>query len=252
MHKSGLTRHIAQLGPTFQAGIDQAQAQARGQRKADVLGEREIRRLKEAVAVALNADRLRKEMTEQLAAQLSVEDEAQVLTWLSTDLGTRITRLEERSGEVDEVMQRQRKLEGPAASPPAARLELLTRLVKAVHSGESSANLIINMTIGIAYGVALVTPPFDTTGIDALKRKVEEQRAQIQAAVEQRSIVESGLVYEALTDAELESYLAFNESPSGRNYNAATLVALDRMLAKVSLDLGIELGKSKSAIQRKS
>jgi hypothetical protein len=240
MHKSGMWKQLAQMEPMVQMGIAQAAEQGRGQPGA--LDTIDLTRLKAAGASAFEANRLRREFEAEMAKELSPADEREVLVWLSTDLGKRFTVLEEESGEMDAVLKREK--EGPAhlASLPAARVDRFKRLAKAVRIGESGAGIMINTTIGIAYGIALATPPQDTSGVDKLRQQMESQRQRMVAAVEASSVEEFAFTYRGMSDADVDRYIAFSETPAGRNYAAASLKALDKILTRASLDLGAQLG----------
>lgn len=46
------------------------------------------------------------------------------------------------------------------------------------------------------------------------------------------------LAYQPLTDAELQDYIDFSETPAGKKVNAAMFAAFDQMFATISQDLG--------------
>ncbi|MCU0827409.1 MAG: DUF2059 domain-containing protein [Tabrizicola sp.] len=51
-----------------------------------------------------------------------------------------------------------------------------------------------------------------------------------------------GLAYQPLTEAELDAYIAFMESPAGQRLNAALFLAYDQVFRQVSQDLGRAAG----------
>lgn len=53
-----------------------------------------------------------------------------------------------------------------------------------------------------------------------------------------------GLAYASLSEAELETYVAFWESPAGKQLNAALFTAFDQMFRPVSSDLGRAAGRA--------
>jgi hypothetical protein len=243
MHKSGMWKQIAQMEPLVQMGIAQAHERERG--KPGGLDDFGLARIKAAAASAFDANRLRREFAAQMASELSLADEREVLAWLSTGLGKRFTALEEESGELDAVMKRDKEGHAYFATLPAARVERFKRLAKAVRIGESGAGIMINTTVGIAYGFALATPPGDTSGAEALKRQLESQRTRMVAAMEASSVEDFAFIYRDVADADLERYIAFTETPAGRNYAAASLRALDKILTRASLEFGAQLGGPK-------
>ena len=51
------------------------------------------------------------------------------------------------------------------------------------------------------------------------------------------------VAYQPLSDAELESYIAFSQTDAGQKINAAIFVAFDAVMIKISSDLGIAAGR---------
>ena len=242
MHKSGLWKQIAQLEPNVQLGIDQAHARDRGKKALDA---KDLARLKAAASRAFAAPRLRVEFEKELAVELSREDEQEVLVWLSSSLGKRLTALEERSDEVDEVVKREKEAPAYFATLPPQRVERFKRLARAIRLGEANAGMIINMSIGLAYGFAIIMPPHDTAGVEAKKRQLEAQRPQMVAAFEESGVTEFAYTYRDISDADVDRYVAFHETRAGRNYSGAVVRAYDKVLTRAALDFGTQLGIAK-------
>ncbi len=242
MHKSGLWKQIAQLEPNVQLGIDQAHARDRGKKALEA---KDLARLKAAASRAFDTRRLRAEFEKELAAELSREDEAEVLVWLSSDLGKRLTALEEKSDEAGEVTRREKEAPVYFATVPPQRVERFKRLAKAIRLGEANAGMIINMSIGLAYGFAIIMPPHDTAGVEATKRQLEAQRPQMIAAFEASGVTEFAYTYRDVSDADVDRYVAFQETRAGRNYSAAVVRAYDKVLTRAALDFGTQLGIAK-------
>jgi hypothetical protein len=99
MLKSGLWMQLAQVEPNMQLGISQAHA------KSGQLAEDDLEHLSKAIAVTYAADSLRAAVRAQLLVTLSSQDAATVLRWLSSDLGKRITALEEAASSPGEVLK---------------------------------------------------------------------------------------------------------------------------------------------------
>lgn len=68
------------------------------------------------------------------------------------------------------------------------------------------------------------------------------QEAQIRNDTESWLHAYLGLAYQPLTEAEMEDYIAFMDSPAGKRLNAALFLAFDRVFRQVSLDLGRAAG----------
>jgi hypothetical protein len=252
MRKSGLWKQVGEMEALMQLGISQGQAEAHAQGSKVEMGEADLARLKAAAAVAYAPERLRKEVASVLAQELTPVDEGKVLEWLSSDLGRRITELEEKDSGAEASVKREQA--GPAllATLPKVRVDKFRRLGQSVRIGEAGAAILINTTLGVMYGIALATPPYETQGLKGLRDRFDAQRPQLAAALEERSIAQFAWVYQPLTDEEVEEYVVFSESPPGRKYNEASIAALDKALAHAAIDLGIEFGAKSGGAARKS
>lgn len=243
MHKSGLWEQIGQMQAQVRAGAEEARAEAKASGRAEDMSDADFSRLASAMNRVYAPDRMRAAVSKELAAALSVADEQEVLVWLSSDLGKRITRIEEEQGEVERYRKTDREAPEFLKTVPRERIAKFTRLADSIHVGESSATMLINLTIATIYGLASSAPGgADESVLRRLRQRFEAQRPQLVAAMTQRSIAGFAYTYRDLKDAEVESYVAFAESPAGRRYHEATTIALDNALMEASLELGRQVG----------
>ena len=77
---------------------------------------------------------------------------------------------------------------------------------------------------------------------DQILSDVWAQEDQIRADTSTWLYSYLGLAYHPLTEAEMESYIAFWESPAGQRLNAALFQAFDTVFREVSLELGKAAG----------
>jgi hypothetical protein len=253
MRKSGLDTQIGQIP----AQLKQGAAESREREKADPaarnrMTDAEYARLTAAMDRSFAAGRLRALVAASLAQSVSADDERAVLGFLSTDLGVRVTKLEEKSGEPREIAAAER--EAPALWEKLApeRARLLRRLADSSDIGEAGAGLMIDMALAIAYGAAMTMPDADERAIEPMRRRFEAQRPLMAAAFRDHVLRNFAYTYRELPDDELARYAAFSESPAGRRFSQATIKALGSAFAQASLDLGRELGKGAAASDRRS
>jgi hypothetical protein len=236
MHKSGLWLQVAQIEPLVQIGVMQELAKT-GEREESDIGP-----LRQAITTAYGAERLRDEVRNQLALSLAQGDVDDVLAWLSSDLGQRLTALEEKSGEVNEYLQRQEDASIFLRSLSSKRIEIIRRFTKAIRAGEASASIVINTTVGMTYGMSVVNSRSNIRGISEIKRKLESQKAQLIRMFERQSISQFAVIYQSVSDRDLNKYISFAKSPAGRRYHAASIQALDIALTRAATEIGRELG----------
>jgi hypothetical protein len=79
---------------------------------------------------------------------------------------------------------------------------------------------------------------------DQLLSDVWGQEEQVRADTSTWLYAYLGLAYSPLTEAELETYVTFWESPAGQQLNAALFGAFDAVFRDVSLELGRAAGRA--------
>src|ERR1043165_4631559 len=89
MRASGLWQQLAEIEPGVQQGITQSDTELRQ------LTDEQLDKLRNAARAAYGAERLRKAMRIELVASLPGAETEQALQFLATDLGKRVTALEE-------------------------------------------------------------------------------------------------------------------------------------------------------------
>lgn len=241
MQLSGLWKQVGELQAQIRAGIEEASREDSG---ANRLQAEELRQLMNRAADAYSPEKLRAAVAEELAARLSVADEARVLEWLRSDLGRRFTALEERSADVASQERIEREAAPHAASLPSARLDRIRRFEKAARVGEAGTDITINTALGVAYGVMLAAPQADPALLGPLRQRLESQRPAINKLMVQRMIEAMAYIYRDVPDEELDKYAEFAESPAGRRYHEASIRAVDTALVKAAIEMGGQVGRN--------
>jgi len=238
MRKSGLWIQLGQVQSQMVGGAQQAQDMGSG---AERLDDADFAKLKASMNLAFAPEKLQKAMSREMESLLSAEDEAEVLKWLSSDLGKRITKIEEESGELEKSMAIERAAPAHFATVPKERVEKYRRMVKAIRMGEVTASMVINMTTAIGFGMAMGNPSADAAAVaNAMRARMEPQREQMAAEFDARSLQTFAYIYREIGDADLDRYVAFAESPVGKRYHDASTRGMDKVIARASLDVGRE------------
>lgn len=234
MHKSGLWAQLAQIEPLMQLGVTRTHEQEA------TLSDAELAQLRQGIATTYAADGLRTAVRDRLAATLTVQDAADTLRWLASDLGQRITALEEAGANPDETLKRLQTGPQLLANLPASRGEQLQRLAKATFSAEAAATIIVDTMIGVTRGLAASGP--------GVAENIEDQESQDQLMREHmaemlgpRIVADFAAIYRSLSDEELEQYVTFCESPTGHKFAQASLDAIDNALTAAAVQLGRRL-----------
>jgi hypothetical protein len=172
---------------------------------------------------------------------------AAITDFFSSDLGARILTLEieARRAFLDEAAEDAARVAADklrAGRDPRARQ--IERFIEAADLLE------MNVAGALSGNLAFMTG-MNETGINGVTLPEEDVMAQVWGQEEQIRIdTESwlhaylGLAYSPLTEAELDEYIAFWESPAGQRLNAVLFLAFDEVFSTVSQDLGRATGQA--------
>jgi hypothetical protein len=221
MHKSGLWNQLGSLAEGLAARFDQKDANASG----DKLTPEQAARVRSAMHKAYTADVMRTRVRASLAKHISVAATDSALLWLESDVGRMFTRLEEADSAAPIGTS-----QGPAAQRlysvlSTERRDRIEHFSRSKGAGDRSATLVIGMTLAMAQ-VFTAAKQDDPSGLEQLKRKLEADRPALAKRGFDRAVLGDSYVYRTVSDADLDRYIQFNESPGGKRYNDAMTVAL--------------------------
>jgi hypothetical protein len=236
LHQSGLWAQLGQIEPGVQLGISQSDSELRQ------LGDEQLAKLRDAASAAYGADRLRKAMRSELASALSKSDAEEALQFLSTDLGKRVTALEEAAARPADSDHIEAIATQAAAALPSSRKELIERMVKATRFVEVAAGIVINQQIGVMRGYAFYAGRPDSSTRDDVKAQMNAYREQMIGALGPRLSAQAAVIYGPLSDQDLAQYVSFLESPMGQTISNVTSAAIDKVLAAAAFELGRRIG----------
>jgi hypothetical protein len=182
-----------------------------------------------------------------LQAELGSEPEllAEIVAFYATDLGQRVVTLEieARRAFLDDAAEDAARVAADkrrtGRDPRAGQIERFIAagdLLEMNVAGALSGNLafMTGMNDSGAYGPGLPQ--------DQLMQDVWGQEARIREDTLSWLNAYLGLAYQPLSEAELDTYIAFMESPGGQRLYAALFVAFDRVFRTVSYELGKAAG----------
>lgn len=163
---------------------------------------------------------------------LSNNDVEAVLQWLTSPLGTKITRLEEEGSRPDalaemESMKVQLLMD-------AGRVTLIQRFDDAIKGSEYSVDLVMNAQRAMASSLASLLAPPDPTHFDQIQTAVEANRAQVLLDVRDRTLLSLLYTYRTLTEEDLNRYIGFISSEVGTKYLEAMKAGMKRGFLRAS------------------
>jgi hypothetical protein len=246
MQKSGLNKQIEQIPLMMQAGMAQAE-QNEPSRK---LTQKEMDDLNSMVAEAFDAKAVNASVQQHIRANLAKNDILAALAWLSSPLGEKITRLEEDASTPAAYTEMQAMAD--TLTKTTARAAQLRKLDRAVKATESGVRVALNIQMSLLTAMSSVLPKDKRPSAEEIKGQVNKNSEQVQSMVEQDTLLSFLYAYRTLTDAEVDQYIAFAESKSGRNYHAAMSKGVSDAMVKASRTLGSMPGRSTNKAPQKT
>lgn len=195
-----------------------------------------------------DAERLHSAFAKALETQLAADPEAvaEITAFFGSDLGQRVIGLEieARRAFLDTATEEAARVAAEdAAAARDPKVALVRRFIEAGNLLEMNVAGALSGSLAFMTGMA-DSGAYGVMPQDQLLSDVWAQEEQIRADTSNWLNAYLGLAYAPLTEAELESYIAFWESPAGQRLNAALFTAFDEVFRKVSFDLGRAAGRA--------
>lgn len=198
--------------------------------------------VRRALVQAFDANQIERRVTAKVSKDLSKETAGKIVAWLQTDLGRKISALEERGWvssvkQIEQVVAQLEKIDLDKLernSPQAARLKLVRRLDYSTNATETLVDLSEASAFGVATVLDASRPVDQRLGIDRLRVQIDQARPKLRSQSQRITVATFLLTYQTLTDAEMERYAEFLESDSGREYLATAHDALKDALYEAS------------------
>lgn len=237
MRKSGLEKQIEQMPQLLQAELDRQQADAKG------IPQEEFTRLSRTARSAFDPKTIHAAVQTYIKANLSENDMKEVLEWLDSPLGTKITRLEEEASTAEAYQDMQ--VIGPKLldeNRNSARMRKLIKLDKTIGVTRSTVNTMLDIQLAMITAMSAAMDADSRPSFEDVQDFVQKNQSQLQAATSRMVQVQFLYAYRELTDPEIDRYTRFAESESGQRYHAVTIRAVDEALVQAARSIGSRLG----------
>lgn len=203
---------------------------------------------KAEVGQIYDAPRLQTAFLQALQDELSADPQAldDILAFFGSDLGQRVVGLEieARRAFLDTAAEEAARVAAEdAASARDPKVALIRRMIEASELIEMNVAGALSGSLAFMTGMAQ-SGAYGAMPQDQILSDVWGQEEQVRADTSTWLHAYLGLAYAPLSEAELESYVAFWEGRAGQRLNAALFTAFDRVFREVSLDLGRAAGRA--------
>lgn len=226
MALSGLQHQIQQIPQQVLDGFDQQGQKLPGEQRAA---------LRHALVTSFDATMLERAIAQNLETSLRPSMLTATLTWLKSDLGRTITKLEDAASEPtfqQELRSFATRLE--KTPPDNDRIQLIRRIDRASNSTEMLLDISESLGLGVAAAYEETLPAAQRSGLDQLRNQLARSRELRRQQMQNHVWVSMLLTYRTLSQDDLRRYVEFLETEDGLGFYTHAQYAI-----KDALDISI-------------
>lgn len=232
LDKSGMNHQLADIEPSLEAQLNLEPTIGGG------LPEARLERVRTAFRSAFGSESLNGSARALIAEAIPPEVASEVLLWLGSEPGRRITALEDAAGKLEGFEARAAAAEELFQRLPQRRVERYVRLAKATLAGVGSSTVAIDLTLATARGLAAIDGQVAEPRVAAIRAQLEKDRPAMEQSLEVRFVTLFAGAYESVEDKDLDLYIAFAESDAGQAYHRAMIKVLDGVMEQAGVEVG--------------
>lgn len=231
MHLSGAEKQFSNLPEQIIAGMQAGAAQQGGSLPPEL-----TQKVQRAAAQAYNSNNIKQRVRQQLRQQLSVKDIKQLMEWLKSDTGRKITQAEEKASTPQAIAEAMRT--GSSIQVSAQRQQLFKQLDQATDMSQNNIDIAMFTAVAVSTGMVAGLPVEQRPPHAQIQASIEQMRPNMTAAMRQQLQLMLAYTYRNISDAELNRYIDFYQSRSGQQYNRAMITGVRKALSDSALNFG--------------
>lgn len=201
-----------------------------------------------AVSQAFNVDDFAAEVENAVAHQLGIDDMKAALHFhTETELGRKVTSTEkaflQSTESASEQKAKLRDAQAMLVSDPK-RADLVDAIVSEVNAVDFTTNALVNLSLGTAIGTMAALPKgYPRMDESQLMAMIDGQRTAIRAIVASTTVPSYAVLYEPLSNSDLQGYLAALRTPHNKRTLQTVLAAFDAAIRRQAVAIGAAFGR---------
>ncbi|MHC4267647.1 MAG: DUF2059 domain-containing protein [Planctomycetota bacterium] len=227
---SGITKQIGEFPTLIKSGMEQSREQG------TPIPESIYQSMLMAIDDSIDTRTMVKGVANELLNNLNKEEIKFLMTWYESELGRKITLLEEKSSTPAAYQEMMLITESLLAD--SNHVSFAKKLDELVGATDFSMKLQENTQIAVLSSVFKALNPHKKFDLNALKSQMSKQRTQIRANINQIVIVSFTYTYRNLNQEEIHEYTEFLESPTAKIFNESAMNGIDKEMNKALIQLG--------------
>ena len=233
MKMSGLEEQLNQIKQNVYANLNESK---------DNLPADLYEAMSQVIAEAYDGKTMQKIVSAGLSRDLSIKEMLDILSWLQTGLGRKITGLEEAASTPEAFNGMQTFTRQLQTNPPDPhRFDLTQRLDHATNATTMAVDIVLLTAYGVAAAMDTVMPEDEQTDINIIREEIESHRPELTPILQQITLASFLYTFQTLRDEEIERYVEFCESDVGKRYNLVVGAAFMNALMEASEIMRAEL-----------
>lgn len=234
---SGMRKQVEQLPALVQMGTSQNPSIAK-------LSPQELANVQQAIAESFQPQWLYEAVKAHVQQAYNAERFALLLKWYWSRLGWKISQLEIEAS-TPQGMQKMQQFAAQLSQKPAlpGRLALIRRLEHATDATALHMEMVVSMFQGMAKGLAAALPPEKRLKPGEFEKLTSKMKAQLQRDLPGQVRLMMLFTYQSLSDEDLNAYLTFLESESGRWFNKLAFRGITNAMTQALETFMVQLPK---------
>lgn len=192
----------------------------------------QIEKLSRIITPFFNATVTKGDVRQYFVDNLSVGDIKEVLVWLESPLGRKITQYEEETSN-PKIFANIIALSEPLKSN-TVRLNKLKNIDELTGGIEGAVRMAKNSQISLVIAMMPGLPKDQRISIESLKEEMKKDEESLREIITSQMLSYQLVSYKNIADDELDRYIAFLDTASARKYHKVTIDALDQSLVKAN------------------
>jgi|GEM_PF-1771728 len=239
MERSGMNAQAAQMSANIMSSAD-------SELKKGIPNAETIRVI---LVEAFNPGALRDVTRNYLHEHLEEKHIDASLTWLNSMTGQKITQLEKKySGQQAQQAMATQYVE---LAKNERRVSMVNELDRAIQSTDSTVNIVLALQEAMLLAMQSALPPEQRVPVEAMKTASEKAREDMRK--QYQWVVEAAYLhnYQDLSDEELQAYIGFANSDSGKRYHIALAESLQTAVTVAGQNAGEAIAQLNVNSERK-
>ncbi len=219
---SGLTKQVEMLPEMLKTGLQEG-AQQGGGLPAD-----KMMALMQSVDGNVSPLAILTPIHESLKASLSGDEVEQLLAWYESDLGKKITAIEEQASTTEAYMDMMEK--APQLMADTKRVESAMKMDELLGATEMGVNAQMSISLAVVSAMMKIAAPDQEVQLDGFKAQMAAMEPQMKAGVQQMTILSFVYTYQSVDDARMAKYMAFLDNTTTRKFNDLAVAGMTKGL----------------------